>query len=170
MLDLKLKKLHPDAIQPTIGTPESACFDLYALEDVDFQPGEIKLVRTGWSAEPPAGFRINIYVRSSTSLKKHFTLANNVGIIDVDYRGELCVQLRNVKMHSQRIYGNDPFDAYGECDQYIEILDENYIRKGEKIAQFELVPSNPAKWFNLNIVEELTETQRGISGFGSTGV
>lgn len=166
MNNIKLKKLHPDAIMPTKGDPDAACYDLYALEDVDFGPGEIKLVRTGWAMEAPKGWRFNLYVRSSTPLKKYFSLANGVGIIDWSYRGECMVQLMNIKVDNQRIYANDPQDKYGEFDQRIRIFTENRIRKGDKIAQIELVLSISA---NLEVVDELSNTERGTGGFGSTG-
>lgn len=142
---MRIKRLHSDAILPTVGSEDAACFDLYALEDAVFMPGEIKLIRTGWSVEPPDGFRINIMVRSSTPLKKKFILANSVGIIDKDYRGELLIQLMNIDSLT------------------------NVVLKGDKIAQFELVQSNPAKMFPLEEVEELSDTSRGSGGFGSTG-
>jgi len=145
---MKIKRLHKDAILPTIGTPDSACYDLYALEDTDFKENEIKLVRTGWAIEPPPGWRINLYVRSSTPLKKGFILANSIGICDQDYRGEFFVQLMNVSHES----------TLG-----------NFVAKGDKIAQFELVASNPAKNFPLEEVSELSQTVRGAGGYGSTG-
>jgi len=154
---IKLQRLHPDAIAPTVGTPESACYDLYALEDVEFSPGEIKVIRTGWKIEPPKGWRINIYVRSSTPAKKGFILANSVGIIDEDYRGEFGVQLMNVNMAWMD-------DKPAERQPW-----GNRLTKGDKIAQFELVPSNPASNFSLEEVSELSATKRGEGGFGSTG-
>lgn len=153
---LKLKQLHSDAIKPTTQMGD-ACYDLYALEDVDFAPGEIKLVRTGWSAEVPVGWRMNIYVRSSTPLKKKFLLANSVGIVDNGYRGELMVQLMNINT------------AWMDDKPEERVLWSNSIKKGDRIAQFEIVPNNPAVGFPIEIVDVLGETKRGEGGFGSTG-
>ena len=155
---IKLKQLDPKAITPTKGSEQAACWDLYALEDVTFAPGEIKLVRTGWAAQPPNGFRFNIYVRSSTPVKKGFELANSVGIIDSDYRGELYVQLRNISlMDSQTCVGN-------------AIICENHIKAGDKIAQMELVFDPSQMELNqISVVGELDDTERGDGGFGSTG-
>ena len=156
---IKLKQLDPKAITPTKGSEQSTCWDLYALEDVRFLPGEIKLVRTGWAAQPPDDFRLNIYVRSSTPIKKGFVLANGVGIIDADYRGELLVQLLNVK--------SAPYLYPGGASKDDE---ENYIRAGDKIAQLELVPDRSNFYLNqITIVSELDETERGEGGIGSTG-
>jgi dUTP pyrophosphatase len=164
---LKIKKLHPDAIEPQIGTEFSACYDLYALEDVKFAPGEIKVIRTGWKMEPPKGWRINIYVRSSTPAKKGFILANSLGIMDEDYRGEFGVQLMNIKVESEWKRATD--DSGGVYDKETVVFAKNKISKGDKIAQFELVASNPAAHFPLLEAVELSATQRGEGGFGSTG-
>lgn len=144
-LQLKLKKLHPDAIMPTLGSKSAACYDLYALEDTTFNLDEIKLVRTGWAAELPPGYRLNLYVRSSTPLKRGYMLANSVGIIDNDYRGEIMIQLIRISKS--------------------EFTDT--IKAGEKIAQIEIVKYESIT--DIVIVDELSSTERGDGGFGSTG-
>lgn len=155
----KLKRLHPDAIFPTVGSEKAACYDLYALEDVEFEPGEIKVVRTGWAIETDEGLRTNIYVRSSTPFKKKFILANSVGIIDEDYRGELGILLMNVKVAPFRYAGGYT------VGQFVA----NKISKGDKIGQFEFLLSYRAAEFEIKEVDELNETKRGEGGFGSTG-
>lgn len=151
---IKIKKLLPDAIMPSIGNPMDACFDLYALEDTEFNPFEIKLVKTGIAIELPENFRSNIYVRSSTPLKKAFVLANSVGIIDNGYRGELMIQLLNVAS----AYENNQVSFM-----------KNKISRGDKIAQLEVVQAIPAGSFSIETVESLSQTVRGEGGFGSTG-
>lgn len=131
-----------------------ACFDLYALEDVEFNPFEIKLVRTGIAIELPETFRSNIYVRSSTPLKKNFMLANSVGIIDNGYRGELMMQLLNVA---------------SKFENNSVLFEKNKISRGDKIAQLEVIKSIPAGSFSIELVETLSQTIRGEGGFGSTG-
>lgn len=138
----QVKRLDDRAKDWTRGSKESACWDLYALEDVKFEPNEIKLVRTGWAIEPPKGFRANIYTRSSTPIKKGFMLANSVGVIDNDYRGELFVQLINVS------------ETY------------NQVNAGERLAQLEFVPYHKMQ---VVVVDELGDTERGEGGIGSTG-
>lgn len=152
---IKIKKLCPDAILPSIGNPMDACFDLYALEDTEFNPFEIKLVKTGIAIELPENFRSNIYVRSSTPLKKGFMLANSVGIIDNGYRGELMIQLLNI---SSKVSNDDTVR-----------FEKNKISRGDKIAQLEIVQAIPAGSFELMIVDSLSQTMRGEGGFGSTG-
>jgi dUTP pyrophosphatase len=163
-MKIRLQKTHEDAVLPNNGTPLAACFDLYALEDVWFKPGEIKVVKTGWKLECPEGYRANVYVRSSTPLKKGFILANGVGIIDEDYRGELGVLLMNCKVKSyiEQPVQDEPFIEVGS-------FVSNQIFKGDRIAQLEIVPSLPAGTFELEVVNDLSSTKRGEGGFGSTG-
>jgi len=153
---IKIKRLHPDAVLPTKGSNKAACWDLYALEDVEFKPAEVKLVRTGWAFEPPEGYRFNLYVRSSTPLKKGFILSNGVGIIDADYRGDVMLSLMNVN-------GNESSD-------FEHVFYSNKIKKGDKVGQLELVVDNSESLLNqIAQVQELSDTNRGEGGFGSTG-
>ena len=160
MDNVKLKFLDENAIHPVKGSKRSACWDLFALEDVTFYPGEIKLVRTGIAMEAPPGWRFNIYVRSSTPSKKGFMLANGVGIIDADYRGELVVQLINILQNYE----------HNATSQNIPYRTTNKIKAGDKIAQVEMVKdvSFLAESY-IEVVAELSETARGAGGFGSTG-
>lgn len=151
---VKAKKLDDRAIAPVRSSKEAACYDLAALEDTYFKPGEIKLVRTGWSIQPPKGWRANIYVRSSTPIKHSFLLANSIGVIDNDYRGELYIQLMNVKKAPSTFCIGDSVDV------------PNFIKRGQRIAQLEFVPYTP---FNIVEVDKLDDTERGEGGFGSTG-
>lgn len=154
---LKIKKLSENAIAPSVGNPTDACFDLYALEDVEFNPFEIKLVRTGIAIELPENFRSNIYARSSTPLKKDFMLANSVGIIDNGYRGEIMVQLLNIAVDKDSRHKGSV------------VFSNNKISRGDKIAQLEVVKAISADSIFVQIVDNLSETTRGQGGFGSTG-
>jgi dUTP pyrophosphatase len=165
---IKLKKLDENAIEPVRGTEDAACLDLYALEDTEFEPGEIKLVRTGWAAEVPKGWRINIYVRSSTPLKKKFILANSIGVVDNDYRGELMVQLMNVKTKTVPAYNQEEGLSMRNRNEDVAVFTHNKISRGDKIAQLEIV-LDAHKLFTVAIVNELSSTNRGAGGFGSTG-
>lgn len=143
-IDVKIKKLHPDAVVPTYGTDGAAGFDFYALEDVVLQSGETKLIKTGLAMAIPEGYEIQVRPRSGTSLKSQFRIANSPGTIDSDYRGECCV------------IGS----FYGKAG-------ESYsINKGDRIAQGVLSEVPQA---NFQLVEDLNETDRGAGGFGSTG-
>lgn len=149
-MKVKLKKLHPDAVIPTYATPGSAGFDLVALEDVTIWRQETALIRTGISVEVPNGYELQVRPRSGTSLKTLLRVANSPGTVDSDYRGEVCVIITNTA-----IYENDHL---GKTTKY-------KIRKGEKIAQGVICPIVQAKF---EVVEELSVTDRGAGGFGST--
>lgn len=141
---VNIKKLNDNAKLPTYGTNYAAGCDLYACieEDLTFKPGDTILVKTGVSMEIPIGYAGLIYARSGLATKKGLAPANKVGVIDSDYRGEIMVALHN---HSN---------------------EERIVEKGERIAQMVITPYLKAMF---NEVEELDETDRGNSGFGSTG-
>ena len=144
MNSIHVKKLDPRAILPTYGSAQAAGADLYACLDapVTIEPGETAWVGTGIALEVPAGCAGLIYARSSLGTKRGLAPANKVGVVDSDYRGEIRVVLLN----------------HGKVSQTIE--------HGERIAQFVITPVlTPA----YEEVEELTDTQRGVGGFGSTG-
>jgi dUTP pyrophosphatase len=144
MHNIPVKKLHPNAKLPTYGSPEAAGADLYACleQAVTIQPGEIFWVPTGIALEVPKGCAGLVYARSSMGAKRGLAPANKVGVIDSDYRGEIRVVLLN---HSKQPQTLEP---------------------GERVAQFVITPVlQPA----YEEVAELTNTDRGEGGFGSTG-
>mgnify|MGYP002868003077 FL=1 len=141
-MKVNIKKVHADAIIPEYKTEGAAGCDVIAVEEVIIKPNESFLVRTGLSIECPQGYFVLLAPRSSFVLKKHLDVPNSVGIIDSDYRGEILMSLRNL----------------GTEDAVIE--------KGERIGQVLLMPVVQA---DFEVVDELTETQRGTGGFGSTG-
>ena len=138
---LKVKKLHKDAVIPKQATDGSAGFDLVMPRDCIFIGNSTK-VGTGLAFEIPQGYVMLIVPRSSTGLKTPLRQSNSVGVIDSDYRGEVSVL----------------FDVSAG---YVYT-----VKKGESVAQAMLV-----KLPEVNIVEvdELSETERGKGGFGSTG-
>lgn len=144
MTKIAVKKLSENATVPTYGSSFSAGADLYALkgEDVSFLPHETKLVHTGIAMEIPEGYGGFIYARSGLALKRSLAPANKVGVIDADYRGEIMVALHNHSDLEQKIEG------------------------GERIAQIVIAPFLKADFMQ---VDELTDTERGNGGFGSTG-
>ncbi len=141
---VKIKKLKPNAAVPTYGSMYAAGADLYACIDsvLCVRSGETLLVPTGLSMELPEGYAGLIYARSGLASKKGLAPANKVGVIDSDYRGEVMVALHN----------------HSGADATIE--------PGERIAQLVITP------YVMGIFEEtddLSETERGSGGFGSTG-
>lgn len=149
-MKLKVKAVHPAAILPTYATDGAACFDLHAImepmESAYFMcnPGSPVTLRTGLSFEIPEGFVMLIFSRSGHGFKNDVRLANCVGVIDSDYRGEVSVKLTN--------------DSSGGNSMI--------IRHGDRIAQAMLAPIPRVE---LELVEELGATARGAGGFGSTG-
>ena len=144
-MKLQFKKLHPDAIIPRYATKGAACFDLHAIcveGSVKIQHGvTVATFRTGLAVEIPEGYAMMIYSRSGHGFKHGVRLSNCVGVIDADYRGELMVKL---------------------------IQDENgsfTVNRWDRIAQAMIVP---APQVQLIEADELSDTERGTGGFGST--
>ena len=143
METLNIKKLDKRAILPTYGTIDSAGADLYALLDdvISIEPGETVVIPTGLSMAIPKGYAGLIYARSSLGTKRGLAPANKVGVIDADYRGEVKVVLYNQSKSVQT------------------------ISPQERIAQIIITPYMQVQFKE---VEELSETERGQGGFGST--
>ena len=142
---LKIKKLRESARIPFRATPGSAGMDLYACIDsaVTIDPGERKQIPTGLAIEleSPA-YCAFLYARSGLAVKYGIAPANCVGVIDSDYRGEVCAVLQN--------YSREPF----------------IVKDGERIAQLVIAPVILPE---IVEVDELGDTDRGAGGFGSTG-
>ena len=144
-MNIDVKKLHARARLPLRATDGSAGADLFACisEDVVIAPGERKLVPTGIAIGIPySGCAAFIFPRSSVSSKYGVSLANCVGVIDSDYRGEIKVPLIN--------HSGEPYT----------------VKDGDRIAQMVVMPVIVP---DLIPVDELEPTARGEGGFGSTG-
>ena len=124
-------------------TPGSACWDLFAAEPWQLPPRQAVIVPTGLIFEIEPGYCVKIYPRSSMG-KRGIIMPNSVGVIDADYRGEVGVLLMNT--HEQA----------------------TLVQQGERIAQFMVEKILHANFMEVT-EEELTETERGEGGFGSTG-
>lgn len=140
----KKLKIMTGGQMPSYQTSGSCGIDLYCSndEDIIIEPGEMKKINTDLRLEIPEGFFGAVYPRSSTGVKKHLMLANTVGVIDSDYRGEIMIFMYN--------YGKNP----------------QAIKKGDRIAQLVIQPYERCE---LIKVDNLEETDRGEGGFGSTG-
>lgn len=143
MYTLKIKKLNKEAILPSFAHKGDAGMDLYSVEEVVIPSGESRLIKTGISLELPKMTEAQVRPRSGLALKNSITVLNTPGTIDEGYRGEVGVILIN--------HGKEDFT----------------VTKHMKIAQMVLKPI-----YEVNIVEakELSDSERGIGGFGSTGV
>jgi dUTP pyrophosphatase len=149
---MKVKLLHEDAKVPTKANKSDAGWDLYAIEDVTINGGERKTVKTGISIEIPEGYAGLIWPRSGLAVKKGIDVL--AGVIDQGYRGEIMVCLFNSTI---------PLPLF-ETPQ-----DENVqvrIKKGDRIAQ---ILFHETYQFKMHAVSELTTSERGGSGFGSSG-
>lgn len=144
MTILKIQRLEHNKILPEYKTEGAAGMDLCAAisEPVTLQPLERTLIPTGLKIELEHGYEAQIRPRSGMSIKHGITLINCVGTIDEDYRGEVCVPVVNISN-----------EAYT-------------IQPDERIAQMVITTYEQAK---LEVVTELSDTNRGEGGFGSTG-
>lgn len=141
---LKIKRLNENAVIPKRATSGSAGYDISACitEDIVIKPGEIKMIPTGIAAACPENAALMIYPRSGVASKYGVALANCVGVVDSDYRGEIKIPLIN--------HGGKDFIV--EC--------------GMRIAQMVVTP---VLLLDIEEVSELDSTARNTGGFGSTG-
>ncbi|MGG0935928.1 dUTP diphosphatase [Brevibacillus centrosporus] len=165
---VKIKKLHPDAVIPQYARAMDAGFDLVAVEDVLVAPGESVKVPTGLAFALPEGFELQVRPRSGISAKTKLRLSNAPGTIDAGYRGEVAILVDNTR-EASRAYKNVCLDASEKevtVDQ--EVDTHSYlIKKGDRLAQG-VIAIVPVAQFE--VVDELDETERGTGGFGSSGI
>ena len=142
---VSVKLLDPRARLPVYGSPDAAGADLYALTGgpVTIAPGETAFIPIGLAMEIPEGYGGFVYARSGLASKHGITLSNSVGVIDSGYRGEIGATLLNQSDETTTL------DA------------------GTRVCQLIVMPFVPCE---LVPCEELTETERGAAGFGSTGI
>ncbi len=144
-MELKIKKLRENAQIPFRATAGSAGMDLYACidEPVTLALGEKAVIPTGIAiALPSPELGAFVFARSGLAIKHGIGLLNSVGVIDSDYRGEVCVGVIN------------------------QLTEPYTINPGERIAQLVILPVSLIEPVE---VDELDETERGAGGFGSTG-
>jgi dUTP pyrophosphatase len=142
-MQLRIQKIHPAAELPSYahGPTEDAGMDLRAVEDMTLEPGVPRLVPTGLAVEIPAGYEAQVRPRSGLGLKHAITMPNAPGTIDPGYRGEIRVILLNLGR-----------EAYT-------------IRAGDRIAQMIVARYEAVEW----VEAELSASERGAGGFGSSG-
>lgn len=141
----RLSEATADIPLPTYATNGSAGMDIYAAieRELEIKPGETVLIPTGFSIELPHGFEAQIRPRSGLAVKHSIGIMNSPGTIDPDYRGEVKIILTN--------FGQQSFT----------------VRRGDRIAQMVIARYERIVWEE---VHQLSETQRGSGGFGSTGI
>lgn len=158
-------KLDDKASEPKKASDGAAAFDLYALEDVVLQPFRVEKVRTGIALEIPKGHKGEVYTRSGYA-KRGIFVVNQPGKIDEDYRGEIFVMLMYVPQDIRQFVIDcvEIVRPRGYSDRF---YNHTYnITAGDRIAQFEIQKVEPA---HFSFVEELSDTDRGSGGLGSTG-
>lgn len=141
-IKVKVKRLYDGAKLPTYGSDGAGCFDFYAPADNVLCTGEIAKIPLGIAMEIPKGYVLLIMPRSSIGFKTPLRMANSVGVIDSDYRGEISA-----------LYENQDVGDF-------------HIAAGDRIAQGCIIPVPTVEFEEVNT---LSETKRGTGGFGSTG-
>jgi dUTP pyrophosphatase len=145
MIEIRVRKLHPQAVVPAYMTEHAAGMDLCTVLDtpVLLSPGERTLLPTGLAMEIPPGYEGQVRPRSGLALNKGLALVNSPGTIDADYRGEIGIIIIN--------HGQEPVE----------------FQSGDRIAQLIIAPVTQAV-----LVEtiELSDSVRSCGGFGHTGV
>lgn len=142
-MELRFQLVCENAVTPQLSTDGSLGFDLSTTHNVSLRPREVVPVYTGVKAEPPEGFGLLLMVRSGLARTQQLGLANGVGLIDEDYRGELIFLLQN----NAGVF--------------------RHIAAGERVGQMVLIPNYAAQ---TRLIETtLSDTVRGAGGFGSTG-
>jgi len=148
MIRVKFKKLDPRAVVPKFQTNGAACFDFHVIcdEPITIQPLETKLVKTGLCYVIPENSEIEVRPRSGLSLKG-YDIANSPGTLDSDYKGEICIIVRNLS--------NNP----------------NTVEHGMRLAQGKVSKLDKVRIEEVQDFEKEEKiSKRGSGGFGSTGV
>ncbi|WP_430016462.1 dUTP diphosphatase [Paenibacillus naphthalenovorans] len=167
-MNVKIRKLHPDAVIPEYATSGSAGFDLVACEDVVIAPGETKKVPLGLSFEIPEGYVMYVCMRSGIALKTKLRQPNGIGVIDPDYRGEVAMMFDNINNVPDWENYARGIDNIGVIETLNKYPSGTYIvRKGDRIAQGVIAPVKRA---SFTAVDTLSDTERGTGGFGHSGI
>lgn len=141
-MKLKVQRIHKDAKLPLQATQGDAGMDLFSIDSLEIKPGQRQMVKTGIKIELEEGYEAQVRPRSGLALKYGVTVLNSPGTIDAGYRGEIAVILIN---HGQEVFA---------------------VEKSMRIAQL-VIQAIPT--VELVEVEELSQSERGEKGFGSSG-
>lgn len=141
-IDVKIERLSPDAIIPTYAHHDDACCDLYVVEDYFIPRGQRRLLRTGIAIEIPTGYEVQIRPRSGLAFNQGFSVVNSPGTVDAQYRNE--IRIIGINLGNKTIV----------------------IKKGDRAAQMCI---KPVYKIQFKEVDELSESDRGLNGMGSTG-
>lgn len=156
-MEVKIKKLHKDAVIPKYAKPGDAGMDLTAISMKIDEYGNL-CYGTGLAFEIPNGYVGLIFHRSSNH-KKGLILSNAVGVIDSSYRGEVSFKFRPLMDRAKGLYTD------GTYEYETRTLTDAY-KVGDRIGQIIIMPYPQIEFVE---VEELSETERGANGYGSSG-
>jgi len=145
-IELPFKKLHPDAVLPQYAYKLDSGFDLFSVEEVTLPPFGRALVPTGLSFQVPDGTELQVRSKSGLAINQGLMVLNSPGTVDCGYLGEIKVIVMNMNNHDVT------------------------ITKGQKVGQGVLCPVFNGKKVKLSEKENLGTSDRGINGFGSTGI
>jgi dUTP pyrophosphatase len=156
-MQVKFKKLHEDATIPMRMSPQSGAWDVTATEIIVEEPGYV-ICNLGFSLAPPPNYRVVLVPRSNIT-KYGWVLANSIGVGDADYRGEYQFRFRALPKWGVKIDGVSV--------EYTLSMPEFPYKKGDRVGQLWVEEVQP-----INFVEvvSLDTTDRGVGGFGSTGL
>jgi len=141
-IPVRIEKVDSHAIIPTYAHSDDACCDLYIVEDYTIRKGQRRLLRTGIAVEIPTGYELQIRPRSGLAFKQGLTLVNAPGTVDAQYRNEVMLLIINL--------GQSPVT----------------LRRGDRVAQMCI---KPVYKIEFEEVDKLSDSDRGLGGWGSTG-
>jgi dUTP pyrophosphatase len=139
---VKVERVSPHAVIPTYAHHDDACCDLYIIEDYVIRRHQRLLLRTGIAIEIPTGYEVQVRPRSGLAWKQGLTLVNAPGTIDAQYRNEVKLLVINL--------GHRPV----------------HLKKGDRVAQMCIKPVYKMEFKEVN---KLSDSDRSLGGFGSTG-
>lgn len=173
-MKVKIKKLHPDAVIPAYAKAGDAGMDLTAVSMKIDEYGNI-CYGTGLAFEIPEGYVGLVFPRSSNH-KKGVILTNCVGVIDSGYRGEVSLKFRPLNEKASTIFSEKEKFDYKKTFAFVNLSDEMFstcypghnvtFKVGDRIGQIVIMPYPQIEFEE---VEELSETERGTDGYGSSG-
>ena len=168
-MKLRIKRLDKGLPMTAYAKPGDAGFDLRATEDVVIYPGETAMVGTGIAIEIPEGYNGEVRARSGMASKRMLAPINEPGTVDSGYRGEVMVPLHNfapVIRTDEYDWRTGSIPSAGRDLQALNVDAIQHVKRGERIAQIVIAPVAHCEFEE---VEELSETDRGAGGFGSSG-
>lgn len=166
--NIPVQKLNDDVKLPAYAHITDSGLDIYALEDITINPGEIKLIPIGIKVALPKGTELQIRAKSGLSLKSHLRIANALGTVDEGYKDELGVIVENNASPIKEITYDFDEETHYPIITSIVTNPPIYITKGQKFAQLVLMEVSKVSWSEVENIKMFGSEDRG-GGYGSTG-